>query len=144
MKVVDINILLYATNQSDPNHQRALAWCAENFNGNKLIGLAWITIVAFLRLSTRKSVFQSPLTPEQALDRLNQWLGRPNVQIINESRDHWTILQDLIREAGTAGNLTTDAHLAALAISRGATLVSCDTDFARFRHLRWENPLTQS
>jgi uncharacterized protein len=142
MKVVDLNVLLYATNQDDPNHQRALRWCSENFSATDTIGFAWITIVGFLRLSTRKGVFQSPLTPEQALDRLNQWLGRPNVRVINESTNHWMILQDLIRQAGTAGNLATDAHLAALAISRGATLVSFDADFARFRHLRWENPLT--
>lgn len=141
MKVVDLNLLLYATNQEDPNHQKALRWCSENFSAHETIGFAWITIVGFLRLSTRRGVFQKPLTHEQSLDRLNQWLERPNVRVINESSDHWTILEGLIREAGTAGNLATDAHLAALAISRGATLVSCDTDFSRFRHLRWENPL---
>lgn len=141
MKVVDLNLLLYATNQDEPNHQKALRWCYENFNSGETVGLAWITIVGFLRLSTRRGVFQKPLSPEHAIDRLNQWLERSNVRVINESTDHWTILVSLIREAGTAGNLTTDAHLAALAISRGATLVSCDTDFARFRHLKWENPL---
>lgn len=140
MKVVDLNLLLYAANQDDPNHRMALQWFTENFSANENIALAWITIVGFLRLSTRKGVFQRPLTPEQAIDRLNQWLGRPNVQVIGESHNHWKFLQELIREAGTAGNLSTDAHLAALAISRGATLVSCDADFARFRNLRWENP----
>ena len=34
-----------------------------------------------------------------------------------------------------------EPHLAALAISHGAELVSCDTDFARFPKLRWRNPL---
>ena len=41
---------------------------------------------------------------------------------------------------GDDGNLTTDAHLAALAISHGAVLASCDADFARFSRLRWHNP----
>jgi toxin-antitoxin system PIN domain toxin len=141
MKIVDLNILLYAVNKEDPHHQSATDWCSKNFVASEVIGLAWITIVGFLRLSTRKGVFPSPLTPQQALDRLNQWLRRPSTQVVGELRDHWTILQNLIAEAGIAGNLATDAHLAALAISRGATLVSCDTDFARFRHLRWENPL---
>jgi len=41
-----------------------------------------------------------------------------------------------------AGNLTTDAHMAVLALTHDAVLVSCDTDFARFKGLRWENPMT--
>ena len=142
MKIVDLNVLLYAVNRDDPHHEAALYWCSKNFNSSEIIGLAWITIIGFLRLSTRKGVFANPLTPQQALDRMNQWLERPNTRIVMELQNHWSNIQECIREVGTAGNLTTDAHLAVLAISRGATFVSCDTDFARFRYLKWENPLT--
>ena len=61
--------------------------------------------------------------------------------MVRELDNHWEVLRSLLAETGTAGNLTIDAHLAALAICHAAVLVSCDGDFARFRGLRWENPL---
>ncbi len=136
-----MNILIYVVNSDDPRNSMMLDWWAANLNSQTPIGFAWSVIVGFLRFSTLPRAFATPLSPEQAMDRLNQWLNHPNTQIVSETTGHWSTLQDCIRQTGTAGNLATDAHLAALAISRGATLVSCDTDFARFRHLRWENPL---
>jgi len=50
-------------------------------------------------------------------------------------------MRGLLEPLGTAGNLVGDAHLAALAIEHGATLASSDNDFARFRGLRWIDPL---
>ncbi len=72
------------------------------------------------------------------------WLSLPSVSVVREGDDHWRVLRELLIETGTAGNLTSDPHLAAIAISRGATLVSCDSDFGRFRGLRWEIPLASS
>jgi predicted nucleic acid-binding protein len=71
---------------------------------------------------------------------VRSWLEVPNVEIISPGEGHGDILFRLIEEVGTAGDLTTDAHLAALAIEHRAELVSTDTDFARFRGLRWFNP----
>jgi uncharacterized protein len=94
-----------------------------------------------IRLATRPAVFREPLPVDDAISLVDNWLSQPNVVIVHESDEHWRHLQDHIRQTGTAGNLTTDAHLASIAIANGATLVSCDTDFARFRNLQWENPL---
>ena len=69
---------------------------------------------------------------------------RTTIQIDDElltTLKEWDVMRSLLEESGTAGNLTTDAHLAALAISHGAILISCDSDFMRFKSLRWENPL---
>jgi toxin-antitoxin system PIN domain toxin len=85
-------------------------------------------------------VFAEPLALDDAIERVDAWLSHPNVRIVGETEEHWRVLKELLGQTGTAGNLTTDAHLAALAIAHGATLASCDADFARFRHLRWENP----
>jgi toxin-antitoxin system PIN domain toxin len=85
-------------------------------------------------------VFANPLTTSQALDRVEAWLDLWNVSILRETDEHWRILKELLDDSGTAGNLAIDAHLAALAISHAATLVSCDADFGRFAGLRWENP----
>ena len=77
-----------------------------------------------------------------ALDKVDTWLSLDQTRLVQETDDHWHILQDLLAETGPAGNLTTDAHLAALAISHGATLVSFDNDFSRFPGLRWKSPPT--
>jgi predicted nucleic acid-binding protein len=50
-------------------------------------------------------------------------------------------MRTLLEAVGTAGNLTSDAHLAAMAIEQGATLCSTDGDFARFPGIRYANPL---
>ena len=105
------------------------------------IGLSWMVLIGFLRLSTRHQLFEHPLSSSQALERVQRWLDHRNTRIVIASDRHWRILRDLIDQSGTAGNLTNDAHLAALAIQYGATLVSCDADFARFAQLKWENPL---
>ena len=141
MKVVDLNILLYAVNLDTPVHKAARKWWEAALNDEEPVGLPWVVLLGFIRISTNRKVFENPLPPEEAIARVDSWLSVPVVHILHESEEHWTILSRLLNEAGTAGNLTTDAHLAALAIANGAMLVSCDHDFARFSHLRWENPL---
>ncbi len=141
MKIVDLNILLYAVNRDDAIHKVACRWWENALHSSEPVGLTWITLVGFVRVATHRNVFTNPQTPAQAIARVDAWLNHPNTELVLEGPNHWLILQQLILDAGTAGNLTTDAHLAALAISRGATLVSCDNDFRRFRQLRWENPL---
>jgi toxin-antitoxin system PIN domain toxin len=86
-------------------------------------------------------VFPRPLAPAVAAAKLDAWLARDTVRVVRERDKHWGILKPLLDGTGTAGNLTTDAHLAALAMSHDAVLVSTDTDFARFKGLRCENPL---
>ena len=86
-------------------------------------------------------VFPRPLEPAAAFERVDAWLGHSNIRVVHEGDEHWRMLRELLSGSGTAGNLTTDAHLASLAIAHGATLVSCDADFARFTAVRWENPV---
>lgn len=142
MKLVDLNILLYVVNDDSPRHQAVLDWWNAAVNGDEAIGLPWVVLLGFLRLSTNPRAFPTPLDPDDAIAKLDTWLSLENVRLLRERDDHWEVLRSLISESGTAGNLTTDAHLAALAISHAAVLVSCDSDFGRFEGLRWENPLT--
>lgn len=141
MKLVDLNVLLYVVNADAPFHGRIREWWNRALNDDEPIGLPWIVLLGFLRLATNPRVFPRPLSPEAAIGRLDAWLSAETTRVIRETDDHWSVLRSLLGEAGTAGNLTTDAHLATLAISHGAVLVSCDSDFARFKGLRWENPL---
>lgn len=141
MRIVDLNVLLYAVNTDAPQHDRVRDWWERAANDEDTVGLAWIVLLGFLRLATNPRVFPRPLAPDAACAKLDTWLSLENVRVVREKDDHWETMKPLFGAIGTAGNLTTDAHLAALALSHDAVLVSCDTDFARFKGLRWENPL---
>ena len=144
MKIVDLNVLLYAVNSDSAHHGVVKPAWEEMASGDEEIGFAWSVLLGFLRLSTSAAVFPRPLEPDDALGKIDEWLSLPSARVVTETDEHWSILRRLLRDSGTAGNLTTDAHLAALAIGRGAVLVSCDGDFSRFEGLRWENPLAPS
>ena len=144
MKIVDVNLLLYAVNASAPQHPAALKWWEGTLNGEEQVGLAWPVLLGFLRLSTRPGLLPRPLKPRQALLVVGAWLAHPMTTIVQPGDAHWSILQRLLEEAGMAGNLTTDAYLAALALEYRATLCSTDADFRRFKGLERQNPLERS
>jgi toxin-antitoxin system PIN domain toxin len=140
VKLVDLNVLLYAVNEDAEHHKAVLAWWQQALNGDESIALPWIVLLGFLRIAANPKIFPEPLPTSTAIQKIDTWLSVSTVCIVTEKAEHWKILQSLLDETGVAGNLTTDAHLAALAISHGAVLASCDRDFARFEGLRWENP----
>lgn len=141
MKLVDANLLLYATDTRSPRHPAARSWLEQQLSGDETIALAWVVLLAFLRLSTHPQVFARPLTPERAFDVVGRWLEQPGVVVVHPGDRHAVVMRQLLGPLGTAGNLVNDAHLAALAIEHGAELHSCDSDFSRFAGLRWINPL---
>jgi len=143
MIIVDVNLLIYAINEDAPDHQRAKSWLEGVVSGTETVGLPWIVLLAFLRLTTRPGLFQKPLRVETAFDLVDGWLQQPSVTVPEPTARHLRTLRDLVSPLGTAGNLTSDAHLAALAIEHGAEVCSTDADFARFGRLRWRNPLVQ-
>jgi toxin-antitoxin system PIN domain toxin len=140
MRIVDANVLLHAVNRDSSQHRPARDWLGQAFVGPEAVGFAWTALLAFVRLSTHPSVFRRPLTPDQAVSTVRAWLEHPTAVIVEPGVRHLSVLAGLLVEAGTAGNLVNDAHLAALAVEYGAELVSFDTDFARFQDLRWSRP----
>ncbi len=141
MKLVDLNVLLYAVNVDSPHHAAALAWWEGALNGDESVALPWVVLLGFLRITTNPIIFSRPLTVGAALERLDVWLALDRVHIAREKDEHWEVLREILSVSGVAGNLTTDAHLAALAMSHDATLVTFDADFARFKGLRREIPV---
>jgi toxin-antitoxin system PIN domain toxin len=105
------------------------------------VRFAWVTLLAFLRIGTHSRVFAQPLSVAEATEIVDSWLVLPQVGILDPGERHWAILGQLLASAQARGNLVTDAHLAALALEHGATLVSTDRDFARFDGLQFMNPL---
>lgn len=141
MILIDVNLLIYAVNEDAPLHSKAKSWLETILSRTETVGLSWSVVLAFLRLTTRAGIFRMPLTVESALDLVDAWFSQPAVVAVEPAAQHLRILRDLLLPLGAGGNLTSDAHLAALAIEHGAELYSCDGDFARFPRLRWRNPL---
>ncbi len=141
MKLPDLNLLIYAIDETSPRHGPAREWLEHVLSGTEEIGFAWVVLLGFLRLSTSPLIFEAPLGAEEALDLIDGWLAQPVARLLEPTSRHPERLRELLAPLGTAGNLTTDAHLAALAIEHGAELCSADTDFARFAGLRWLDPL---
>ena len=141
MIIPDINILIYAVNKDSKYHSSAKKWFEKTLSEDEPVGLAWIVILGFLRIITSGKIMPRPLQPEAAYNIIETWFGLQVVQTINPTEQHWKILKELLGPLSTAGNLTSDAHLAALTIEHSACLYSTDNDFGRFKTLRWKNPL---
>jgi uncharacterized protein len=141
VKLPDVNILIYAYDEESTFHAEARAWLEEILSGTEPIGFAWAVLLGFARISTSPSVFEKPLESAEALDRIDDWLAQPVATVVHPTERHAGVLRELLEPLGAAGNLVSDAHLAALAIEHGAELYSRDNDFARFAGLRWVDPL---
>jgi len=141
VKLPDLNLLLYAIDEEAARHQRAREWLEGVLSGTEAVALAWAVLLGFVRISTNPAAFEQPLGAKEALDYVDGWLAQPVATVVHPTDRHASVLRELLEPLGTAGNLTSDAHLAALAIEHGAELCSSDADFSRFESLRWTDPL---
>jgi toxin-antitoxin system PIN domain toxin len=141
VKLVDANLLIYAVDRSAPRHQKARSWLDDTMSGTETVAMTWPVLLAFVRLTTRRAVFARPLSLAEALDLVDGWLAQDCVTVVHPGPRHAALLRELLAPLGAAGNLTTDAHLAAMAIENGAQLCSSDSDFSRFAGLSWTDPL---
>jgi toxin-antitoxin system PIN domain toxin len=137
----DANLLLYAYHPRASQHESSRTWLERVLTGPGLVGLTWLVVWAFLRITTNPRVFEAPLSPAEAATIVASWLSRPNVVILDPGPRHWEILGDLLADSQSAGPLVMDAALAALAIEHGATLNTTDRDFSRFPRPDWVNPI---
>jgi toxin-antitoxin system PIN domain toxin len=142
VKLVDANVLIYAVNSDAVHHERSKRWLESALSGTGTVGITWGVLLAFLRITTRRGIFERPLAVDDAVNYVDSWLQQPSVELIVPGPNHWTMLRTLIVTSGTAGNLTSDAHLAAHALEGGWTLVSTDHDFRRFSGLNVLNPVS--
>jgi len=142
MIVPDVNLLLYAYDAGSPFHGAAAAWWRACLSGSEPIGLPPVVVFGFVRVGTSARVFDRPMTPAEAAGHVRAWLAQPVVQLLEPRGDHVERVLSLLESLGTAGNLVTDAQIAALALESGAVLHTADTDVLRFPDLRWLNPLT--
>jgi uncharacterized protein len=141
VKLIDLNLLLYAYHEAAKEHEPASAWLTELFAGRETVGLSWVTLLGFLRIATAPRILAMPYDLGQAAEIVSDWLVRSNVAIVSPTERHWLILSGFLPVNRVRGSLIVDAHLAALAIEHGATLCTNDRDFLRFPGLKVEFPL---
>lgn len=141
MILVDANLLLYAVISDYEQHEAAHAWLDAQLNGHVRVGLPWVSVLAFLRITTNPRIFPDPLPMKEAWKRVRVWLDAPNVWCPETTERHREILEPFLHGVASSAKLVSDAHLATLAIEHGLLLCSTDGDFARFAELRWQNPL---
>lgn len=144
MIIPDLNLLLYAYDSSSAFHAKAVAWWQSCLSGSEPVGLPQVIVFGFLRIATNARVFANPMTPAEAAGHVRSWLEQPPVQVLEPSADHLGRVLQLLEKLGMAGNLVTDAQVADLAMDHDAVLHTSDTDFIRFRGLRWFNPITNT
>jgi toxin-antitoxin system PIN domain toxin len=140
VRIVDANVLLYAVNSSAEHHDASRRWLDGALSGADVVGLAWVPLLAFARLTTKHGLFPSPLTPEDAMAQVRDWCSAPSAVMVNPTARHADVLSKLVLGIGSGGNLVNDAHLAALAIEHRARIVTYDNDFGRFDGVSWDVP----
>lgn len=140
MRLVDANVLLYAVNSDAPHHEPSRAWLDSALSGGDRVGLAWVPLLAFVRLSTKAQLFANPLSVDEATVQVQEWLAAPGAVPVLPTARHADVLRELLGDLGAGGNLVNDAHLAALAHEHKAEIVSYDADFGRFGRVRWRRP----
>ncbi len=142
MTVLDANLLLYAYNSKAPQQAAISKWLTELIGSNETVGLPWVTIWAFVRISTNARLWERPRSVQEAFGIVSQWLALPGVVPLQPGPRHFELLQLMVSRHQASGPLVTDAVLVALAMEHGATLASTDQNFSRFEGLRWVNPLS--
>lgn len=130
--LVDSNVLIYAAYTRARHHDVAKRWLESALSGSDPVLFTWVSLLGFVRISTNRSAFVSPLSTTRAFEYVDEWLAAPPATIAEPGARHGTLLKQLLSPIGSAGNLTTDAHLAAIAVEHGVPIVSFDNDFDRF------------
>ena len=138
---VDVNVLLYASDQASPFEPRARALLSEWAVTGDLFCVAWVTVMSYLRLSTHPAIFERPLAPDEAMRNIEALCRLPHVRLLAEEDGFWRVYREVAGALPVRGNLVPDAHLAALLRQHGvSTIVTNDSDFRKFPFLRVQNP----
>lgn len=140
MILPDVNVLLYAHDENSEFHAVASAWLKSVLSTEQVF-FSWHTITGFLRIITNHRISINPLTIAQAIEIVESWLESDNSHLISLEKKNWPIFAKMLVDGQASGNLVMDAHLAAMAASCGAILVSTDRDFLRFSGIKVINPI---
>ncbi len=139
----DVNLLVYAHDDTSSFHESASLWFEEVLSTEQVF-FSWHTICGFLRVVTNNKIYKNPITIDQAIDIVDSWLERENTYLVSLEKRNWPLFTRMLLEGQAKGNLVMDAHIAAMAASCGATVASTDRDFTRFPGLQFTNPIAKT
>jgi toxin-antitoxin system PIN domain toxin len=140
--IPDVNVLVYAHREdSHPEHSRFASWVTRLATGPEPFALSVLALVGLVRIVTNPRIFRRPSTLEEALAFTGELTRRPTARLLGPGPKHWDLVTELCRSADATAKLVADAQHAAVAIEHGCTLITTDSDFGRFPHLRWRHPL---
>jgi hypothetical protein len=143
VKLVDTNILIYATFSDAPERERARAWLeAELSNGDGSVALCWPVVYAFVRLISSPRVFgENAVSVSRGWATAASYLAQPAIRVVGPGPEHGAIAAELAATPGLRSDDVPDVELAALAIEHGLVLTSHDHGFRRFSGLRTLDPI---
>lgn len=141
MIIPDANLLIYAYDEKSPHHQKANEWWLKVLSASKPVGIPWVVILAFTRLMTHPQICENPLSVAQVRGIVINWLDYPQVRVLSFSEGSINRFYDLLEEAGSGGNLSTNAMIALHAFEHSGVIFSNDRDFDRFAAVKRINPL---
>jgi len=139
---IDTNILLYASDQESPHHERAKAFLEARGGDPDLLCLSWVTLMGYQRIATHPSIFRNPLSAQQAWGNVTSLLALPRCRVITEQKGFNEEYERVSRTIGVKGNLVPDAHLAVILLQHGVSKIyTADADFRKFGFLNVVNPI---
>jgi uncharacterized protein len=130
---IDVNICLFAADPSSPLNPKAVSFLEQCARDRQVFSIAWLNLMSYLRIATYPSIFDRPLSHDEAVRNVDSLLALPHCRVIREEEIFWPAYQEITAEVPTRGILVPDAHLAA--VLRGhdvKTLYTHDRDFRKF------------
>jgi len=128
MILVGANLLIYARSSSFPQHDVARNGLDDRLNEGGRVALPWESLIPFLRILSKPRIVERPEAIESLWKPVDAWLGVEVVWVPTPTDRHAEILSSLLPYISRP-NLVHDAHLAALTISHGLTLMGTDGEF---------------
>lgn len=141
MKLCDVNVLIYAHREDDPDHEKYADWLINLASGPEAFGLSEAVLAGFVRIVTNKRIYRNPTPVDKAMRFCETLFNQPQACLLRPGPRNWSIFKRLCLEVPASGKFVADAWHAALAIEYDCTWISTDDDFARFKQLKWRHPL---
>jgi toxin-antitoxin system PIN domain toxin len=143
MFVADTNVLVYAADESAPEHARCRALLEGWRRRNGAWYLTWGICYEFLRVVTHPRVLRRPWRLDQAQAYLTAVLEAPALGVLVATERHARVLTEVVADIpGLSGNIIHDTQTAVLMREHGIRRICTrDTEFHRFPFVEPIDPL---